>query len=161
MDMKKIMMDGDNMMMVMERLVNLPDATCMEMEKPMMAVPRYRLSTTHPAVVANNRELRRHLGKRKVFCERHVGAPQVGRHHHHAWAEPGGEEDAREAASKETHTEGGREGGRLEEDFVFVFFNLTQTTQWRRVGWFCYYLATTCWGVRLCGPQRPNVKLWL
>ena len=39
----------------------------MEMEKPMMAVPRYRISTTHPAVVANNRELRRHLGKRKVF----------------------------------------------------------------------------------------------
>ena len=106
---------------MIERLVNIPDATCMEMEKPMMAVPRYRISTTHPAVVANNRELRRHLGKRKVFCERHVGAPQVGRHHHHAWAEPGGEEDAREAASQETHAEGGGEGGRLEEAFNLIF----------------------------------------
>ena len=86
----------------------------------MMAVPRYRISTTHPAVVANNRELRRHLGKRKVFCERHVGAPQVGRHHHHAWAEPGGEEDAREAAGQETHTEGGGEGSRLGKAFVLV-----------------------------------------
>ena len=49
----------------------------MEMEKPMMAVPRYRLSTTHPAVVANNRELRRHLGKRKVFVNNLLAHPRL------------------------------------------------------------------------------------
>ena len=35
--------------------------------------------------------------------------PKIGRHHHHFRGEPGGEEDAGEAAREETHAEGRRQ----------------------------------------------------
>ena len=63
---------------------------------------------------SNLRELSRQLGGTwRKDGENHHYKPKIGRHHHHFRGEPGGEEDAGEAAGEETHAEGRRQRGGL------------------------------------------------
>ena len=85
--------------------------------------------------MANSRELTRQLGRRgkveEMFLNVNIymsSPPQVGSDNHDTWGESGGEGDAREAASEETHAESCGEGGGLEENLSLV----TQTIRFSR-----------------------------